>query len=91
MIGADEAHRIGLVNEVVEPDLLMGRAREILEGILKTGPQAVSAALVAIRDGLDQPLKDAIETEARVFSTLCGTDEMHEGTRAFLEKRDPVF
>jgi enoyl-CoA hydratase len=51
----------------------------------------VAASLAAIRDGFDQDLGDALETEARIFSGVCGTDEMREGTRAFLEKRDPEF
>lgn len=91
MIGAEAALRIGLVNEVVEPDALLDRARAILEGILKMGPRAVAASLASIRDGLDQDLDDALETEARIFSGVCGTDEMREGTSAFLEKRDPKF
>jgi len=91
MIGAAEALRIGLVNEVVEPDALLDRARAILEGILKMGPWAVAASLAAIRDGLDQDLSDAFETEAKIFSGVCGTEEMREGTKAFLEKRDPKF
>jgi enoyl-CoA hydratase len=91
MVGAGDALRIGLVNEVVEPDELLDRGRAILEGILKVGPRAVAASLASIRDGLDRDLSDALETEARIFSGVCGTDEMREGTSAFLEKRDPRF
>ncbi len=91
MIGAELALRIGLVNEVVEPDALLDRARELLAQILANGPRAVAASLAAIRVGLDMPLDDALGVEARLFSELCATDEMREGTTAFLEKRDPKF
>ena len=91
MIDAEEALRIGLVNADVEPDELLGRARELLEKILANGPRALAASLAAVRDGLDLPLADALAVEARTFSALCGTDEMREGTRAFLEKREPKF
>lgn len=90
-IDAIEALRIGLANEVVEPDALLERARALLSEILTNGPFAVAGALAAIHIGLDQTLDDAMETEARVFSDLCGGDEMREGTAAFLEKRPPKF
>ncbi len=91
IIKAEEALRIGLVNEVVEPDALLARAREVLGRILEMGPAAVSASLVAIRVGLDTGLSDGLELEARLFAHACGTPEMKEGTAAFLAKRDPVF
>lgn len=91
IIKAPEALRIGLVNEVVEPDALLDRARAILRGILAMGPGAVSASLVAIRVGVDTGLADGLELEARLFAHACGTPEMKEGTAAFLAKRDPVF
>ena len=90
-IRADEALRIGLVSEVCEPDALLERARELLRAILANGPRAVAASLAAIRQGLDQTLEAGLETEARAFAELCGSDEMLEGTRAFLEKRPPKF
>ena len=91
VINAEEALRIGLVNEVVEPDALLDRARAVLEECLANGPRAIAASLAAIRDGLDLPLQDALGVEAKLFSAACGTDEMREGTTAFLEKRDPKF
>jgi enoyl-CoA hydratase len=91
MVRADEALRIGLVNAVVEPDALLAEAKSCLATILKNGPRAVAASLAALRDGLDLPLADALEVEARLFSSVCGTPEMREGTRAFLEKREPKF
>ncbi len=90
-IRADEALRVGLVDEVCEPDVLLERARELLRSILANGPRAVAAALAAIRQGLDQTEDEGMETEARAFAELCGSDEMREGTAAFLEKRPPKF
>ena len=91
IIKADEALRIGLVNEVVEPDELLPRARALLTGILRRGPRAIAASLVAIGEGLEQTLAGGLELEAQRFAHACGSDEMREGTRAFLEKRDPDF
>jgi enoyl-CoA hydratase len=90
-VSAEEALRVGLVDEVAEPDALLGRAGELVEEILANGPAALAAALAAIRGGADLPLADALELEAHLFAELCGTEEMREGTSAFLEKRDPDF
>jgi enoyl-CoA hydratase len=90
-ISAEEAHRIGLADELVEPERLLARALEILREILANGPTAVAATLSAIREGTELPLDDALAFEADLFAGLCGTDEMREGTRAFLEKRPPRF
>ena len=90
-IDAEEALRIGLVNEVVDPERLLDRARELLREILANGPGALAATLAAVRDGLDRTVEDGLALEADLFAGLCGTDEMREGTRAFLEKRAPRF
>jgi enoyl-CoA hydratase len=90
-IGAEEALRIGLVNEVVEPDALLPRANGLLRELLANGRAALAASLAAIDAGLDQPLAQALETEAKIFAELCGSPEMKEGTAAFLEKRAPKF
>ncbi len=91
IIAADEALRIGLVSEVVEPDALLTRAREVLHTILANGPAALSASLIAIRDGLDLALDEGLALEAKLFAKACSRPEMVEGTRAFLDKRDPAF
>jgi enoyl-CoA hydratase len=91
MVDAEEALRIGLVNQVVEPDDLQARAREVLGTILANGPRAVAASLVAIREGLDMTLDEGLALEAKLFAECCGSDEMKEGTRAFLDKREPSF
>jgi enoyl-CoA hydratase len=90
-VSAEEALRIGLVNEVVEPDELLPRARKWLTECFANGPRAVAMSLRVIREGLDRPLDAAIELEAQVFGELCGTPEMKEGTAAFLAKRAPKF
>ena len=91
IIPAEEALRIGLVNEVVEPDALLDRARALLKEILANGPRALSACLAAVHEGLETTQSAGVEIESKLFSAACGTDEMREGTRAFLEKRPPKF
>jgi enoyl-CoA hydratase len=90
-VSAEEALRIGLVNEVVEPDELLTRTRKWLADCFANGPRALAASLRAIREGLDRPLAAALELEAQIFGELCGTPEMKEGTAAFLAKRAPKF
>jgi enoyl-CoA hydratase/carnithine racemase len=90
-ISAERALAIGLVNEVVEPDQLLSRARQWLAECFKNGPLALGASLRAIREGLDLSLADGLEREAQIFGALCGTREMKEGTAAFLAKREPKF
>ncbi|MEE8558934.1 MAG: enoyl-CoA hydratase-related protein [Myxococcota bacterium] len=90
-VTAEEAVRIGLLSEVVEPERLLDRAWELLAEILSNGPAAVAATLAAIREGLQKPLDEGLVLEAALFSKLCGTAEMREGTGAFLEKRVPRF
>ena len=91
IISAEEALRIGLVNQLVEPDKLLSRARTLLERILTNGPSALGRVLAAMRDGLAVSQDAGLEIEARLFSEACGSEEMLEGTRAFLEKREPKF
>ncbi|MFQ5696933.1 MAG: enoyl-CoA hydratase/isomerase family protein [Myxococcota bacterium] len=90
-ISAEEALRIGLVDEVVDPERLQARARHLLEEMLERGPRAIAASLRAIRQGVDLTLDEGLELEARLFADCCGSDEMREGTSAFLEKRSPRF
>jgi enoyl-CoA hydratase len=91
MIDAGEALRVGLVNEVVEPEVLIERSLGVLRAILANGPSAIAASLRAISDGLDSTLDQGLALEAVLFAETCGTPEMREGTAAFLEKRDPKF
>jgi enoyl-CoA hydratase len=91
MIDAAEAYRIGLVNKVVPGADLMNTAREMMKTILANGPLAVALCIEAIERGLDMSLDEGLILEANHFGLLAATDDMREGTRAFLEKRTPVF
>ena len=90
-IDADEAHRIGLVNQVVAAEDLLPRTEALAGTILSRGPLAVRHALDAIHRGLDMALEEGLAYEASLFSLLCATEDMKEGTRAFLEKRKAGF
>ncbi len=91
MIGAEEAHRIGLVNRVVPAAELLDACRELLGKILANGPIALRMTLDAVNRGSEMPLTEAQYLEASLFGLLCATQDMKEGTAAFLEKRAPKF
>jgi enoyl-CoA hydratase len=90
-IDAQEAWRIGLVDRVVAPGELMHEARALGAELAGKAPQAVRAILDAVTRGLEMPLAEALAYEATLFGLVAGTDDMKEGTRAFLEKRTPRF
>jgi len=90
-VKADEAERIGLVNRVVPAAELMPEAMKLAAAILKNGPLAVSAALEAVVRGRDLPLDAALRFESSQFGMMAATEDMHEGLKAFLEKRPPGF
>jgi enoyl-CoA hydratase len=91
MISAAEALRIGLVDEVVPAAELIGRAKTLASTIASMAPIAVRECLAAVREGYDLPLNEALAHEAALFGICCGTADKAEGTRAFLEKRKPVW
>ena len=90
-IDAAEAYRIGLVNTVVPAEELLTKATSILRQILANGPLAVAACIELVNRGLDLPLDEALAEEAARFGSLAATDDMREGTSAFLAKRAPEF
>ena len=90
-IDAREAHRIGLVNEVVPLDGLMDKAMEYAETICQWSPLAVSATKEAMIRGADMNLNDGLRLERLLFSQISGSEDFEEGTRAFREKRKPRF
>ena len=90
-IDAAEAYRIGLVNRVVAADALIASATEMLRQILANGPLAVAACIQALTLGLDMSLDGGMALEASNFGLLAGTNDMREGTKAFLEKRPAGF
>jgi enoyl-CoA hydratase len=91
MVGAAEALRLGLVDEVVAPDRLMARGGELAGAIAGGAPLAVRAAMEAVRRGAGLGIEDGTVVEAEIFGRLCGTEDMKEGTGAFLEKRKAVW
>lgn len=89
MIGAAEALRIGLVDEVVPVERLMVRAIELADAIVAMAPLAVAGCLEAVERGSGLGVDDAMKVEAEIFGRLCATADKAEGTAAFLEKRSP--
>lgn len=90
-VKADEAERIGLVNRVVPREQLIEEAEKLALAILKNGPLAVAAAIEAVTRGLQLGLGDAQRLESGLFGMLAASEDMHEGMRAFLEKRPASF
>ena len=90
-IGAEEAERIGLVNRVVPAAHLKTEAMALAQQLAAKAPLAVRYLLNAVYAGADLPLEQALQLEATLFGLSASTADMKEGTRAFLEKRKPVF
>ncbi|MBA7548581.1 Short-chain-enoyl-CoA hydratase [subsurface metagenome] len=90
-IDAQEAYRIGLVNTVVPPEAVMPTAREWAEVICQAGPLAVRAAKQAMTQGSSMTLEDGLRLENALEGYLVHTEDFTEGTRAFVEKRKPVY
>lgn len=91
MIKADEAYRIGLVNKVYPAASLMDEARKLAHCLAAKAPVAMRYILDAVGRGLDMPLAEAQEYEATLFGLVFSTEDMREGTSAFLEKRTAQF
>ena len=90
-ISAQEAWRIGLVNEVVSAADLITRAEAILTMIASNAPIAVKQSLEAVNKGMDTSQSEGFVLEASYFGLCAGTEDKKEGTSAFLEKRAPQF
>jgi enoyl-CoA hydratase/carnithine racemase len=91
MISAEEAYRIGLINEIVPAANLIARAEQILTRIAANAPIAVKFALEAAKKGLDASQSEGLLLEASYFGLCAATEDKKEGTSAFLEKRKPQF
>src|SRR5580692_3259222 len=91
LIGAQEALRIGLVQKVVPLAELMTEAKRIAGLIAGKAPLAIAACKRAINNGAHLSIDDALELEALEFGALVDTEDIKEGTGAFLEKRKPVW
>jgi enoyl-CoA hydratase len=91
-IGAEEALRLGLVNRVVEPEQVTAEAEALAQAINdNAAPLAARACLQAVTRGARLPFDEALRLEVELFASLFATADVREGTRAFLEKRKPVF
>jgi enoyl-CoA hydratase/carnithine racemase len=91
MISAQEAYRIGLVNEIVPATDLITRAEAILKQIAANAPIAVKFALEATNKGMETSQSEGLLLEASYFGLCAATEDKKEGTSAFLEKRAPQF
>jgi enoyl-CoA hydratase len=91
MITAEEAQQIGLVNHVYEPAELLPAAEALAKKIIEKAPLAVKYCMEAIERGVEMPLEEGLFLEATLFGLCCATEDMREGTKAFLEKRPAQF
>jgi enoyl-CoA hydratase len=91
MISADEALRIGLVNQVYEPAQLLPAAETLAKKIIANAPLSVKFTMEAIERGANMPLAEGLYLETALFGLCAATEDMREGTRAFLEKRTAQF
>jgi enoyl-CoA hydratase len=91
MITAEQAQRIGLVNHIYEPAELIPAAEAMAKKIIANAPVAVQYAMEAIERGVEMPQEEGLFLEATLFGLCCATEDMREGTKAFLEKRPPQF
>ena len=90
-VKADEAERIGLVNRVVPREQLLAETEKLVQAMLKNGPLAVAAVLEAVQRGLQLGLDDGLRLESGLFGILAASEDMHEGLKAFLDKRPARF
>ena len=91
IIDAQEALRIGLVNQVVPLSELLPACQRMADSLIKNGPLALKYAILAVNSGLDKALDEGLLLEADLFGKACSTEDSREGTQAFLEKRKPNF
>jgi enoyl-CoA hydratase len=90
-ITALEAHRLGLVNQVVPATEVLATAEKLAQKIIANAPLAIKFALEAVNHGMEIPAGEGQFLEATLFGLCCTTADMKEGTRAFLERRPPKF
>ncbi len=91
MIGAQRAYEIGLVNRVVPAADLMTEATRVAHTLAAKAPIAVRYILDAVHQGLDSPFAQGEYLETSLFGTIASSEDMREGTKAFLEKRKAVW
>ncbi|MGI8897458.1 MAG: enoyl-CoA hydratase/isomerase family protein [Pyrinomonadaceae bacterium] len=91
VLPAEQSYQYGLLNQVTDLPNVLAVAEALANDISKLAPLAVRACLRAVIRGLELPLHEGLGLEAELFASLFATQDMREGTRAFLEKRTPVF
>ncbi|MBI3321655.1 MAG: enoyl-CoA hydratase/isomerase family protein [Candidatus Omnitrophica bacterium] len=91
MVMAQEALRLGLVNQVVPQDQVLKAAKDLARKLASKGAVAITQALRAIEEGLNHSLEEGLAKEAEAFGIVAATEDSKEGVRAFLEKRQPQF
>jgi len=90
-VSAEEALRFGLINRVIPAAELVAQAEDLAREISQLAPLAICACLEAVTQGNRLPLAEGLALEAKLFAGLFDTNDVREGTSAFLEKRAPVF
>jgi enoyl-CoA hydratase len=91
MISAERAYEIGLVNRVVPAAELMSEAKKLAHALASKAPLAVRYILGAVHHGMETPFAEGEYLETSLFGTIASSEDMREGTKAFLEKRKPVW
>lgn len=91
IFSAQEALRLGLVNQIVPQDQVLKAAKDLARKIVSKGAVAISQSLRAIEEGLERPLDEAMKIEETAFAIVAQTQDSREGVKAFLEKRQPQF
>src|SRR5919198_273326 len=86
-VSAEEALRMGLVHRVVPAAELMAESRKLADQLARSAPIAMRYIINAVNKGIEMPLAEACQYEATLFGLVASTEDMKEGTRAFLEKR----
>src|SRR5438874_2100025 len=90
-ISAEQAQRLGLVNRVVPAADLMRETNKLAAQLASGAPVAMRYIIDAVNHGVETPFAEACQYEATLFGLVASTDDMREGTKAFLEKRKPEF
>ncbi|MCF6165882.1 enoyl-CoA hydratase-related protein [Furfurilactobacillus rossiae] len=91
MVDAQEAYRVGIIEEIAEPDELMDKVHALANTVIKNGLIAVGMAKYVIDRAADLPLDTAIDFETQMWAQTFATEDQTEGMTAFLEKRKPAF
>jgi enoyl-CoA hydratase len=91
MINAQRAYEIGLVNRVVPAAELMAETRKLAHALAAKAPIAVRYILDAVHQGLEAPFAQGEYLETALFGTIASSEDMREGTKAFLDKRKAVW